>query len=105
MHTRGYRWLRSTSKESRHPPALADDALAVRMCAYRGVMMPRRKQTRQQNRRDRVNKERRQRIELIAEEERQHQAWLAATTNHHRSDVRQIPVNRWLVRLTNGSIS
>ena len=46
---------------------------------YRGVMMPRRKQTRAHNRRDRINAERRQRTELIAEEERQRQAWLAAT--------------------------
>jgi hypothetical protein len=45
---------------------------------YRGVVMPRRKQTREQNRRDRINAERRERTELIAEEERQRQAWLAA---------------------------
>jgi len=45
---------------------------------YRGVMMPKRKQTREQDRRDRINAERRQRTELIAEEERQRQAWLAA---------------------------
>ncbi|OBF29739.1 hypothetical protein A5724_24955 [Mycobacterium sp. ACS1612] len=44
---------------------------------YREVMMPRRKQTREQNRRDRITAERRQRSELIAEEERQRQAWLA----------------------------
>ena len=44
----------------------------------RGVMMPRRKQTREQDRRDRINQERRQRTELIAEEERQRQACLAA---------------------------
>jgi hypothetical protein len=44
---------------------------------YRAVMMPRRKQTREQDRRDRINAERRQRTELIAEEERQRQAWLA----------------------------
>jgi hypothetical protein len=44
----------------------------------RSVMMPRRKQTRAQDRRDRINQERRQRTELIAEEERQRQAWLAA---------------------------
>jgi hypothetical protein len=44
----------------------------------RTVMMPRRKQTRDQDRRDRINAERRQRTELIAEEERQRQAWLAA---------------------------
>ena len=44
----------------------------------RGLMMPRRKQTREQDRRDRINQERRERTELIAEEERQRQAWLAA---------------------------
>jgi hypothetical protein len=41
----------------------------------RSVMMPR---TREQDRRDRINAERRERTELIAEEERQRQAWLAA---------------------------
>jgi hypothetical protein len=49
--------------------------------ADRRSMMPRRKQTRAQDRRDRINAERRQRTELIAEEQRQHQAWLAATYN------------------------
>jgi hypothetical protein len=44
----------------------------------RAVMMLRRKQTRDQDRRDRINAERRQRTELIAEQERQRQAWLAA---------------------------
>jgi hypothetical protein len=44
---------------------------------YRDTMMPRRKQTREQDRRDRINAERRERTELIAEEERQRQAWLA----------------------------
>jgi Domain of unknown function (DUF222) len=43
----------------------------------RSAMMPRRKQTREQDRRDRINAERRQRLELIAEEERQRRAWLA----------------------------
>jgi hypothetical protein len=46
--------------------------------ANRGVMMPRRKQTREEERRDRINQERRERTELIAEEEPQRQAWLAA---------------------------
>jgi hypothetical protein len=45
---------------------------------HRDVMMPKRKQTRVQDRRDRINQERRERTELIAEEERQRQAWLAA---------------------------
>jgi Domain of unknown function (DUF222) len=44
----------------------------------RDVMMPRRKQTREQYRRERIAQERRERTELIAEEERQRQAWLAA---------------------------
>jgi hypothetical protein len=44
----------------------------------RSAMMPHRKQTRDQDRRDRINAERRQRTELIAEEERQRRAWLAA---------------------------
>ena len=51
-------------------------------CRHRGpdraAMMPRRKQTRDQDRRDRIANERRERTELIAEEERQRQAWLAA---------------------------
>jgi hypothetical protein len=46
--------------------------------ADRGAMMPRRKQTREMDRRDRILQERRERTELIAEEERQRQAWLAA---------------------------
>jgi hypothetical protein len=46
---------------------------------YRHLAMPRRKQTRQQNRQNRINAERRQRTELIAEQERQHQAWLPET--------------------------
>jgi hypothetical protein len=44
----------------------------------RSALMPRRKQTREQDRRERINAERRERAELIAEEERQRQAWLAA---------------------------
>ncbi len=52
--------------------------------------MPRRKQTREQNRRDRINAERRERTELIAQEEQQRQAWLAASyTNHHPSEAAQ----------------
>jgi hypothetical protein len=46
--------------------------------ADRTVMMPKRKQTREQDRRDRIANERRERTELIAEDERQRQAWLAA---------------------------
>ena len=44
----------------------------------RALMMPRRKQTREDDRRDRIIAERRLRTELIAEQERQRQAWLAA---------------------------
>ena len=43
----------------------------------RSAMMPRRKQTRDQDRRDRITAERHQRSQLIAEEERQRRAWLA----------------------------
>jgi hypothetical protein len=42
-------------------------------------MMPRRKQTRDQDRRDRITAERAQRHELNAEQRRQRAAWLAAT--------------------------
>jgi hypothetical protein len=65
-------------------PALAvptgtPEAAPVEPAPNRGAMMPRRKTTREQDRRDRINRERRQRIEINAEQERQHQAWLAAT--------------------------
>ncbi|KUI01445.1 hypothetical protein AU190_18415 [Mycolicibacterium acapulense] len=46
--------------------------------AERMAMMPRRRQTREQVRRERIDTERRRRSELIGEEQRQHQAWLAA---------------------------
>jgi hypothetical protein len=46
--------------------------------AARSAKMPRRTQTREQARRDRINNERRERTELIAQEERERQAWLAA---------------------------
>jgi Domain of unknown function (DUF222) len=66
-------------------PALSADTGELDIGAHldapetdRSVMMPRRKQTREQDRRDRINAERRERTELIAEEERQRQAWLAA---------------------------
>ena len=45
----------------------------------RSAMMPRRKQTREQNRRDRITAERRQRSALIAEQQRQRHAWRATT--------------------------
>jgi hypothetical protein len=44
----------------------------------RSAMMPRRKQTREQIRQHHITQERRQRTELIAQAEREHQAWLAA---------------------------
>ena len=40
--------------------------------------MPTRRQTREQDRRDRINKERQQRTELNNQQERKHWAWLAA---------------------------
>jgi hypothetical protein len=45
----------------------------------RSVMMPRRKQSRDQDRRDRINAERRERWELTIQERRQRRAWLATT--------------------------
>jgi hypothetical protein len=45
----------------------------------RGLMMPRRKKTRQQERHDRVTAERRINEARIADEQRRHQAWLVAT--------------------------
>jgi hypothetical protein len=44
----------------------------------RSVRMPKRRQTRAQDRRDRITAERRQRTEMIAEEQRHKKAWIAA---------------------------
>ena len=66
-------------------PALAQptgdfEVTVAEASANRGVMMPTRRQTREQDRRDRIAKERRERTELIAEEhQRRRQAWRAAT--------------------------
>jgi hypothetical protein len=46
---------------------------------HRGLMMPRRKRTRYQERRDRITAERAINQARITDEQRQHQAWLAAT--------------------------
>lgn len=43
------------------------------------VMMPTRRQTRELDRQDRIARERREREELNAQEERERQAWLAET--------------------------
>ena len=45
---------------------------------HREVMMPTRRQTREQDRRDRITTERQQRIELNNQQQRKHWAWLAA---------------------------
>src|SRR5271167_2000923 len=45
----------------------------------RGLMMPRRKRTRAQEQQDRITAERRINEARIADEQRRHQAWLAAT--------------------------
>jgi hypothetical protein len=45
---------------------------------HRGLMMPTRRQTREQDRRDRITEERRQRKELNTRQERKEWAWLAA---------------------------
>ena len=54
------------------PPTAAEPS------PHRDAMMPKRKQTREQDRQDRITQERRQRTGLITEQQRQHQAWLAA---------------------------
>jgi hypothetical protein len=46
---------------------------------HRGVMMPKRKRTRAQERQDRIGAERAINEARIAEQQRQHEAWLAAT--------------------------
>jgi hypothetical protein len=46
---------------------------------HRGLMMPRRKRTRTQNRHDRITAERRVNEARLAEERRKYEAWLAAT--------------------------
>jgi hypothetical protein len=46
---------------------------------YRGMMMPRRKKTRAEDRRDRITAERAINEARIADQRRRHQAWLAAT--------------------------
>jgi hypothetical protein len=42
------------------------------------MMMPTRRQTREQGRRDRITNKRRERTDLNAQEQRERQAWLAA---------------------------
>jgi hypothetical protein len=48
-------------------------------CQGRGLMMPRRKQTRSQERRYRISGERRINEARLVTEQRKHEAWLAAT--------------------------
>jgi len=67
-----FRALRHPTGELDIPPHMVSPSIDW------SAMMPRRKQTRERNRRDRINAERRERTELIAEEQRQRQAWLAA---------------------------
>jgi hypothetical protein len=65
-------------------PALAEptgdlgDLTVPEESPHRGVMMPTRRQTREQDRRDRISKEREERREINAEERRKRAAWLAA---------------------------
>ncbi len=61
------------------PTAALPDVVVPEESPEKSAMMPRRKRTREQDRRDRITRERRQRIEINAERERQHQAWLAET--------------------------
>jgi hypothetical protein len=65
-------------------PALAQPTSALHLPPQvvspesdRSAMMPRRTQTRDQDRRHRITAERHHRSQLIAEEERQRRAWLA----------------------------
>jgi hypothetical protein len=62
-----------------HPTGNLGNLTVPEESPHRAVMMPTRRQTREQDRRDRITNERRQRQELNAEQERQKQAWLAAT--------------------------
>ncbi len=59
------------------PTGELTNAAAADLSPQRGAMMPRRKQTREQDRQYRINGERRQRAEHIAHKERARQAWLA----------------------------
>ncbi|WP_019970845.1 HNH endonuclease signature motif containing protein [Mycobacterium sp. 141] len=61
-----------------HPTGEIVVATPAEPTPYRALMMPTRTQTREQDRRDRVAAERRRRIALNTEQQRQHQAWLAA---------------------------
>jgi Domain of unknown function (DUF222) len=60
------------------PTADLGDITVPEESPHRGVMMPTRKQTREQDRRDRITRERREREQINRQEERQRQAWLAA---------------------------
>jgi hypothetical protein len=58
---------------------LPTPTLPTEPAEYRGVMMPRRKRTRAEEQRDRINAERRINETRIAEERQQYEAWLAVT--------------------------
>jgi hypothetical protein len=62
------------------PTADLGEIVAPGESPHCGVMMPTRRQTRDQDRRDRITKERRQRKQLNADEERKKSAW--RTTNY-----------------------
>jgi hypothetical protein len=59
------------------PTADLDEITVPDESPHRAVMMPTRRQTREQDRLDRISKERRQRTQLNAEEERKQWAWHA----------------------------
>lgn len=61
------------------PTAPLPEGEVPKQSRSRSEMMPRRAKTREQERKDRIVRERRQRIDIDAERERRHQAWLAAT--------------------------
>jgi len=63
-----------------HPTADLPDATAPDESPHHNAMMPTRRQTREQDRHDRITQERRERKALNRQQQRQRQAWLAA--NH-----------------------
>ncbi|HEV7853784.1 MAG TPA: hypothetical protein VGP27_20865 [Mycobacterium sp.] len=61
-----------------NPPPTLGDITAPDPSPHRAMMMPTRRQTREQGRRDRITNKRRERTDRNAQEQRERQAWLAA---------------------------
>jgi hypothetical protein len=62
------------------PTAELPEGTVPEQSPHHDTMMPTRRQTREQDRHDRITQERRERHNLNRQQQRQHQAWLA--TNH-----------------------